>query len=218
VTIDEHRRIYVSDTLNHRVQVFEPDGTFVSQFGSFGTGEGQFGSLTEIQVGSDGSTYVLDGPPDRLSKFTADGKFAWRREARQLTSDGPGFLHGIAVRPDGAVLLRCEQCFYTMVIDPGDGQVRERIPTPGFEGSTLTLDPAGRMYAAHFAPQVQLVFDTTGHLVGSWYSRVISNLGNGHVEWGDTFWPSPVFLPDGRAFAFGKDGLLELKVTLPDPG
>jgi hypothetical protein len=29
------------------------------------------------------------------------------------------------------------------------------------------------------------------------------------------FWPSPVFLPDGRAFAFGRDGLIELKVHLP---
>ena len=35
-----------------------------------------------------------------------------------------------------------------------------------------------------------------------------------HPEWGDLFWPSPVFLADGRAFSLGKGGLRELKVTL----
>jgi hypothetical protein len=35
------------------------------------------------------------------------------------------------------------------------------------------------------------------------------------MSWGDTFWPSLVFLPDGRAFSFWTDGLVQLKVTLP---
>jgi hypothetical protein len=38
---------------------------------------------------------------------------------------------------------------------------------------------------------------------------------SGYVEWGDTFWPSPVFLPEGPGSALGEDGLLELKVELP---
>jgi tripartite motif-containing protein 71 len=33
--------IYVCDKENHRIQVFQSDGTFVGKFGQLGNGEGQ---------------------------------------------------------------------------------------------------------------------------------------------------------------------------------
>jgi hypothetical protein len=34
--------VYIADTDNHRIQVFDADGTFLGKWGSEGSGDGQF--------------------------------------------------------------------------------------------------------------------------------------------------------------------------------
>jgi outer membrane protein assembly factor BamB len=46
--------VYVADTVNRRVQQFTPDGAFVRQFGSYGSGDGQFLEPIDLDVGPDG--------------------------------------------------------------------------------------------------------------------------------------------------------------------
>jgi predicted membrane-bound mannosyltransferase/DNA-binding beta-propeller fold protein YncE len=85
VAVDAQGKIYVADTGNHRVQVFNADGTFLRQFGSLckldnrqgcqGEGEGQFNEPWGIAVGQDGSIYVSDTWNHRIQKFDPNGKF-----------------------------------------------------------------------------------------------------------------------------------------------
>lgn len=89
VAVDSQGRIYVADSGNNRIQVFNPDGSFVRQWGSTckldtkegcqGTGEGQFNEPWGIAVGADGSVYVSDTWNHRIQKFTNEGVFvrAW---------------------------------------------------------------------------------------------------------------------------------------------
>ena len=51
------------------------DGTFIGQFGSPGTGEGQFNSPWGITVDSDGFVYVADHKNHRVQKLDADGNY-----------------------------------------------------------------------------------------------------------------------------------------------
>jgi DNA-binding beta-propeller fold protein YncE len=62
--------IYVADSSNNRVQVFNSSGVFQSTFGSFGSGNGQFISPSGIAVGSGGSIYVTDNNNDRVQVFS----------------------------------------------------------------------------------------------------------------------------------------------------
>lgn len=68
-------RIYVTDTGNERVQIFALDGTFITAFGGFGDGEGQFVEPTGIAVAPDGTVWVADSGNARLQQFDAQGGF-----------------------------------------------------------------------------------------------------------------------------------------------
>lgn len=59
-------RVFVTDFGNHRVQVFGPDGTFLSTFGVEGTGPGQFRQPTDVTVGPRGRLYVVDYANNRI--------------------------------------------------------------------------------------------------------------------------------------------------------
>ena len=52
IAVGNSGNIYVTDTEQHRVQVFDSDGNFQSAFGSTGTAEGDFDGPTEIAVGN----------------------------------------------------------------------------------------------------------------------------------------------------------------------
>ena len=73
------------------------------------------------------------------------------------------------------------------------------------------------MYVSQFFPVSEIVLDPSGAFLDGLYHQGNSaetSLGS-PIVYGDVFWPSPVFLPDGRAFSFGRDGLIELEATLP---
>ncbi|HEX3015182.1 MAG TPA: 6-bladed beta-propeller [Desulfobacteria bacterium] len=67
--------IYVTDTNNHRVQVFDYDGNPVFSFGKGGSGEGQFQFPYGIAVDSNNLIYVADMWANNIQVFTPEGKF-----------------------------------------------------------------------------------------------------------------------------------------------
>jgi DNA-binding beta-propeller fold protein YncE len=85
VATDAQGGIYVADSGNNRIQVFNSDGSFVRQWGStckldtgegcIGDGHGQFNEPWGIAVGADGSVYVSDTWNHRVQKFDNQGNF-----------------------------------------------------------------------------------------------------------------------------------------------
>lgn len=70
-----NRRMYVSDTNNQRIQVFDYDGNPLSIFGSKGDKPGQFSFPYGIVGDSQGQIYVADLYNGNVSIFSPDGKF-----------------------------------------------------------------------------------------------------------------------------------------------
>ncbi len=68
IAIDAHGNIYVTDSGNHRVQVFDSTGVFQGSFGSFGTGDGEFNTPTGIAI-TDDYIYVCDSGNHRVQIF-----------------------------------------------------------------------------------------------------------------------------------------------------
>ncbi|WP_192868072.1 6-bladed beta-propeller [Calderihabitans maritimus] len=69
------KRIYVTDTGNQRVQVFDYNGNFLFMFGKYGTGKGQFRFPYGIAADASGKIYVADMYNGNISVFSPDGQF-----------------------------------------------------------------------------------------------------------------------------------------------
>src|SRR5579863_4587068 len=74
VALDADGNVYVTDTLNDRVEIFDADGNFISTFGKAGDGPGYFARPKGIAVDSDGHIWVADQMQDRLQVFNRDGQ------------------------------------------------------------------------------------------------------------------------------------------------
>jgi DNA-binding beta-propeller fold protein YncE len=65
----------VADSNNHRIQVFDSNGQFITQWGSQGAGPGQFQEPWGVAVDEEGNVYVADSWNHRLQKFDSEGRF-----------------------------------------------------------------------------------------------------------------------------------------------
>jgi DNA-binding beta-propeller fold protein YncE len=59
----------MTDSDTHRVQIFFNNGTFISGFGSEGTGPGQFAKPESIAIDSKGNVYVADTTNNNVQIF-----------------------------------------------------------------------------------------------------------------------------------------------------
>lgn len=66
-------RLYVSDTMNFRVQAFTLDGQFVRTWGEMGTSFGQFARPKGIALDSEGHLYVVDAAFGNFQIFGSEG-------------------------------------------------------------------------------------------------------------------------------------------------
>jgi len=76
VSVDSFDNVYVVDQNNFRVQKFDSNGGFLTSWGSFGGGPGQFILPYGIDVNSvTGDVYVSDSGSNRIQKFDSNGGF-----------------------------------------------------------------------------------------------------------------------------------------------
>ena len=74
ISVDGQRRIYVTDSLNCRIQVFDADGRFLRAFGRAGDGPGRFNRPKGVAVDRDGHVYVVDGVFNNVQIFDGEGR------------------------------------------------------------------------------------------------------------------------------------------------
>lgn len=87
VAVDGEGNLYVADTYNNRIEIFDADGQFVSTFGKAGDGPGYFARPKGIAIDGDGHVWVADGMQDRVQVFTKDGQLL-------ISLGGHGLLPG----------------------------------------------------------------------------------------------------------------------------
>ena len=74
VAVDRDGNLYVSDTLNFRVEVFDAEGNFIRTFGKAGDSPGYFTRPKGIAIDGDGHVWVADAVQNRVQVFTPEGE------------------------------------------------------------------------------------------------------------------------------------------------
>lgn len=71
---DEHGNVYVLDSGNHRVQVFDPAGNYLRSLGEPGVAPGQLTDAQGMFVLPDGRVWLADTRGRRLQPYAVDGE------------------------------------------------------------------------------------------------------------------------------------------------
>ncbi|MBZ0281188.1 MAG: TIGR03663 family protein [Anaerolineae bacterium] len=130
IAINADGQLYVAEEFNHRISVFNPDGTFAFDFGSQGSQQGQFERPNGVAIGPSGNIYVADTWNYRVQVFTPTGEF--------ITSWGQRGEYGQAAAPqpfDGlwgprAIAVDAQEQVY--VADTGNKRIRVYTATGAY--------------------------------------------------------------------------------------
>ena len=74
VAVDADGNVYVTDTFNDRLEIFDPDGNFISMFGKNGDGPADFERPKSIAIDPDGHIWVVDAGQNRVKVFNQEGR------------------------------------------------------------------------------------------------------------------------------------------------
>jgi len=107
IASDSVENVYVTDYNNSTIFKFDKFGTPITQWGSQGSGNGQFNGLMGIAIDDSDNVYVADRNNNRIQKFTSSGGYL-----AQWGTAGSGngqFNHPSGVATDGTWIYVAEE-------------------------------------------------------------------------------------------------------------
>jgi len=145
---DTNQKIYVVDTLNNRVEIFDSAGVFQSEFGSLGPGDGEFDRPEGIEVDEiNGFVYVADFSNNRIQKFDLNG----------------GFIGWLAGCDSGQNCINNHSDGFSCTASTCFGIIRGKNPGQLANPNDVVIDNTGRIIVADQATGQLQVFDSGGN-------------------------------------------------------
>ena len=194
VAVGPEGNVYVVDSDNNRVQVFDAEGALLREWGSqcnlsteqgcadldgdgpMAYGDGQFQEPWGIAVSGDGRVYVADTWNHRIQAFDGDGTFLTKWGMYGQTPDVPTLLYGprdIAVDAEGRVYVTDTGNKRILVFDQ-EGNYLDQWGSEGAMAGTFSepvgidIDRAGNLYVADTWNQRVQVFDSDHAFLAEW--------------------------------------------------
>jgi YD repeat-containing protein len=107
VAIDSHGELLIADEGNNRIEVLSEAGAYISQFGSKGSGNGQFSEPVGVVI-SEGSLYVADEGNDRIQQFSLSGSYIGQFGSKGSGSGQMDEPNCITANPSTGTLYVCD--------------------------------------------------------------------------------------------------------------
>ena len=166
--------VVVADSLNHRVQMFAPDGRFLRAFGGHGAKPGEFNMPGGVAVGRDAAgrelIVVTDQGNGRVQIFDAEGNYL-RQVGAHGSSDGELIEPtGVAVTAEGRIVVADYQNHRVQIFDEHGAFVLKFGEEGRAEGqfnhpSGIAISPRGEIVVADYQNDRIQVFTQDGCFV-----------------------------------------------------
>jgi len=199
VAVDAAGRIFVADTGNRRVQLFDADGQWLATLGA----DADLQQPCDLAVDSRGTVYVADALADAVVRFTPDG--------RVLSRFTPGFYRprGVAIGP-GDVLYVADTGRSRIVALSAEGQVLAEFVGAGAETfdqpTDVAVDAQGTIYVVDTYHLRVVRMGSGGEYEGEWVIPEADTLDGPHVAISAA---GVIYVTDpqgGRVVAYDADG------------
>ncbi len=191
IAINKDGQIYAAEEFNHRISIFNPDGSFASSFGQLGQvytegdpyfnkisgadSGGVFNRPSGVAIGPSGNIYVADTWNYRIQVFTPDGKFlnSWGQRGEFGNNAQPEPMDGFW-GPRGIAVDSQENVY---VADTGNKRIRVYASTGQYlrdigsagsdmgqldEPSSVTITSDGLLYVTDYWNKRISVFTLDG--------------------------------------------------------
>ncbi len=192
VALDAAGDVYVADQLSYAVEKFSASGEFVTSWGSFGGGHGQFGPIGGLATDAAGNVYVVDSSHNRIEKFDSNGTFItqWGHKGSEPGQFSFGSSQDYTKPPGGGIAVAGN---YAYVADSGNNRI-ERFNLEGgeaIEWGTKGSGPGQFSYPRGVAANASevLVADDDNHRIEKFdpsgaYQSAAGSQGTGAGQFG----------------------------------
>jgi len=179
ISIDKNDNVYTTGGGNSKIRKFDSNGTLLLQWGSEGSGDGQFVSpVYDIAMDSHNNVYVADWLNYRIQKFDSNGTFLLKWGSR---GSGEGqFLKYIGIATDGQDNIYVADSnnhriqkfdsngsFLAKWGEEGNGDGQFSFP------KDITIDTFGYMYIVDNGNYRIQKFDSNGAFLLQWGSQLM---------------------------------------------
>lgn len=115
VAVDREGNLYVTDTFNNRIEIFDADGQFISTFGRNGDGPADLERPKSVAIDCDGHVWIVDAAQNLVKVFTPQGRLL-------IYFGGQGYYPGQFMGPWGIAIGPANQVVVSETF-PGRVQV-----------------------------------------------------------------------------------------------
>jgi hypothetical protein len=154
IAVAKDGTIFVADTGESQIEVFDSKYKYLRSFGSIGTGDGQFQRIHQIGFDSDENLYVLDYYLGKIQVFTKEGKWIRKIGGKETQSTQLSAPYDFAFLKTGELLV-IETDNHSKVFSKDGKFMREFISDKKYQSDiwypdTVTTDKYGFVYIAMF--------------------------------------------------------------------
>jgi outer membrane protein assembly factor BamB len=166
IAFDQAGNAYILDSGNYRVLKYGPDMTLLTEWGTKGSGDGQFQVATDLVIDSAGNVYVMDETLNRVQQFTANGDYL-------ATISGPGDGEGQLSDP-AALGIDAQDNLYLpdasqIEVFASDGTFLRSFGKGNLGFAVdIVVDAEGRAHVSDAEGNAIQIYDQDGVLIGTW--------------------------------------------------
>lgn len=226
VDVNGEGRIFVADTGNNSVKIYDPNGTLLQEFGKFGRSEGEFDYPNTITV-DDKHIYVGEFKVGRIQIFDHHGNWIKAINSSHLRTP----LAPLSIDVNNSKLYVANRTGEILIVDPQQASLIKKFGKPGIAPGFLSypngifarnkkifVSDSGNKRLQVFSSEGKFIRELRGSDIGVSYPRGIDMDSKGQIYIADVFSNRIVILDEELNFLqkIGKRGLEEGEFNFPN--